>query len=66
MRFPCGVEARLSLVGLGAKAGQSVKLQLSIWQRGLPVDAIPPQGLAGSIDSGSDGLAALTVELDPR
>lgn len=42
--FDTVFEVRLSLAGLGMKAGQTVKVQLSLWQKGLPVDAIPPQG----------------------
>jgi hypothetical protein len=37
-------ESSLSLDALQAKAGQPVKVQLSLWQNGLPVDAVPPQG----------------------
>jgi len=37
-------ESALSLEALRARPGSPVKLQLSIWQNGLPVDAVPPQG----------------------
>jgi len=37
-------EASLSLSALGVKPGQAVRVQISLWQNGLPVDAIPPQG----------------------
>lgn len=38
------LEARFALAGLGVKSGQSVRLQLSLWQEGLPLDAIPQHG----------------------
>jgi hypothetical protein len=38
------LEARLSLAALGVRAGQSLRLQISLWREGLPVDAIPQQG----------------------
>jgi hypothetical protein len=37
-------EARLPLAGLGLHAGQSVRLQVSVWTDGLPVDSAPTQG----------------------
>ena len=37
-------EARLSLAALGVGSGQSLRLQLSLWKHGLPVDAIPQEG----------------------
>jgi alpha-amylase/alpha-mannosidase (GH57 family) len=38
------LEARLSLAALGITPGQPVHFQLSLWQDGLPMDALPPQG----------------------
>ena len=38
------LEARVALTALGMKAGQSVSFQLSLWQGGLPVEALPAQG----------------------
>ncbi len=38
------LEARLSLAALGVAQGQPVRLQLSLWKDGLPVDAIPQEG----------------------
>jgi hypothetical protein len=38
------LEARLSLAALGVRVGQSLRLQISLWREGLPVDAIPQQG----------------------
>jgi alpha-amylase/alpha-mannosidase (GH57 family) len=38
------LEFRVSLDALGAKAGTPVRFQFSIWQDGLPVDAVPQQG----------------------
>jgi hypothetical protein len=38
------LEARLSLAALGVASGQSLRLQLSLWKQGLPVDAIPQEG----------------------
>jgi len=38
------LEARLSLAALGVRAGQPLRLQISLWREGLPVDAIPQQG----------------------
>ncbi len=37
-------EARFPLSALGVQNGEGVRFQLSLWQGGLPVDAIPPQG----------------------
>jgi hypothetical protein len=37
-------EARFPLVGLGVANGGGVRFQLSLWQGGLPVDAVPHQG----------------------
>jgi hypothetical protein len=37
-------EARVSLGALGIGFGQPVKFQLSLWQAGLPMDALPAQG----------------------
>jgi hypothetical protein len=38
------LEARLSLAALGARAGAPVRFQFSLWQGGLPMDAVPQQG----------------------
>ena len=38
------LEMRFSLAALGVQAGQVVRLQLSLWQDGLPMDALPRQG----------------------
>jgi alpha-amylase/alpha-mannosidase (GH57 family) len=38
------LEVRFSLEALGAAAGESLRVRLSMWQNGLPVDALPPQG----------------------
>jgi alpha-amylase/alpha-mannosidase (GH57 family) len=37
-------EARFSLAALGVPIGSGLRFQLSLWQGGLPVDAIPQQG----------------------
>jgi alpha-amylase/alpha-mannosidase (GH57 family) len=37
-------EVRLPLAAMGIPVGHSVKFQLSLWQGGLPMDALPPQG----------------------
>jgi alpha-amylase/alpha-mannosidase (GH57 family) len=44
LAFQKVLEARLSLGALGVRAGQSLRLQISLWREGLPVDAIPQQG----------------------
>jgi hypothetical protein len=38
------LEARLSLAALGAHGGGPVRFQFSLWQGGLPMDAVPQQG----------------------
>jgi alpha-amylase/alpha-mannosidase (GH57 family) len=38
------LEARLSLAALGVRDGATVRFQLSLWQGGLPMDAVPQQG----------------------
>jgi alpha-amylase/alpha-mannosidase (GH57 family) len=38
------MEGRLSLAALGAHPGAPVRFQLSLWQGGLPMDAVPQQG----------------------
>jgi alpha-amylase/alpha-mannosidase (GH57 family) len=38
------LEARFPLRALGVTAGGGLRCQLSLWQRGLPVDAVPQQG----------------------
>jgi hypothetical protein len=37
------LEARISLAALGAKAVAPVRFQFSLWQGGLPMDAVPQQ-----------------------
>ncbi|MEK7406631.1 MAG: glycoside hydrolase family 57 protein [Acidobacteriota bacterium] len=38
------LEGRLSLAALGVGPGGALRLQLSLWREGLPMDAIPHQG----------------------
>ncbi len=38
------LEMRLSLAALGVKRGHGLRFQFSLWQAGLPMDAIPQQG----------------------
>ena len=38
------LELRISLASLGVAAGGGLRLQASLWEGGLPVDAIPNQG----------------------
>ena len=38
------LEARLSLAALGASSEAPVRFQFSLWQGGLPMDAVPQQG----------------------
>jgi alpha-amylase/alpha-mannosidase (GH57 family) len=42
----CGrvCEVKLSLAPLGIGFGHSLRFQVSLWQAGLPMDALPPQG----------------------
>jgi alpha-amylase/alpha-mannosidase (GH57 family) len=37
-------EVRVPLAPLGIPTGHDVRFQLSLWQNGLPMDALPPQG----------------------
>ena len=37
-------EARVSLSRIGAAMRQPVRFHLSLWQDGLPLDAVPQQG----------------------
>jgi hypothetical protein len=37
-------EIRISLSAVGISHGQAVRFQLSLWQAGLPMDALPAQG----------------------
>ena len=37
-------EVSYSLASAGIAAGQTIRFQLSLWQGGLPMDALPPQG----------------------
>jgi len=38
------LEARVSLAALGARGSGPVRFQFSLWQGGLPMDAVPQQG----------------------
>ena len=38
------LEARFPLAAAGVAEGRGVRFQLSLWQEGLPVDAVPQQG----------------------
>jgi alpha-amylase/alpha-mannosidase (GH57 family) len=38
------LEVRLSLAALGVKEGHGLRFQFSLWQGGLPMDAVPQQG----------------------
>ncbi|MBZ5580204.1 MAG: glycoside hydrolase [Acidobacteriia bacterium] len=38
------LEVRFALAALGVASGAGVKFQLSLWQNGLPMDAVPQQG----------------------
>jgi len=38
------LEVRLSLAAMGVRPGQGVRFQCSLWQGGLPMDAVPQQG----------------------
>jgi hypothetical protein len=42
----CGrvCEIKVSLSPIGISIGHSLRFQLSLWQAGLPMDALPPQG----------------------
>jgi alpha-amylase/alpha-mannosidase (GH57 family) len=42
--FKSVLEARLSLAALGVRGSGPVRFQFSLWQRGLPMDAVPQQG----------------------
>jgi hypothetical protein len=37
-------EVRFSLAAAGMSIGQDLRFQVSLWQHGLPMDALPPQG----------------------
>jgi hypothetical protein len=37
-------EVKVSLGSMGVHHGRDVRFQLSVWQSGLPVEALPPQG----------------------
>jgi alpha-amylase/alpha-mannosidase (GH57 family) len=37
-------EIKFSLASIGIQMGESVRFQISLWQGGLPMDALPPQG----------------------
>ena len=38
------LEARIALAAMGASEGSALKFQFSLWQGGLPIDAVPQQG----------------------
>jgi hypothetical protein len=38
------LESRFSLAALGVPSGKALRLQLSLWKEGLPIDAIPQEG----------------------
>ena len=38
------LEVRASLAAMGIARGAGLKIQLSLWQGGLPIDAVPQQG----------------------
>jgi len=38
------LELRIPLAPLGVAAGGGVRFQFSLWQAGLPMDALPPEG----------------------
>ena len=38
------LEVRASLAAMGIARGAGLKIQLSLWQGGLPIDALPQQG----------------------
>ena len=42
----CGkvCEVKVSLQSLGIPFGHDIRFQLSLWQAGLPMEALPPQG----------------------
>jgi hypothetical protein len=42
--FKSVLEARISLATLGGGGHGPVKFQFSLWQGGLPMDAVPQQG----------------------
>ena len=37
-------ETKISLSAAGISIGQDIRFQISLWQGGLPMDALPPQG----------------------
>jgi alpha-amylase/alpha-mannosidase (GH57 family) len=43
-KFDKVCEVKLSFSALEIPSGSSVRFQVSLWQAGLPVDALPPQG----------------------
>jgi hypothetical protein len=38
------LEARISLPAMGVAPGGGLRFQFSLWQSGLPMDAVPQQG----------------------
>jgi hypothetical protein len=52
------LEARFALAALGVPSGGGVRFQLSVWQAGLPVDAVPQQGWLEMRTTDPDELSA--------
>ena len=48
------LEVRVDLATLGAERGTPLRFQFSLWQNGLPMDAIPQQGWI-TIPTGAPG-----------
>jgi hypothetical protein len=42
--FRTVLEVRLGLAAFGVAPGAPVRLQISLWREGLPMDALPQQG----------------------
>jgi hypothetical protein len=38
------LEARIPLAAMGVRNGGGLRFQCSLWQGGLPIDAVPQQG----------------------
>jgi hypothetical protein len=38
------LEARIPLAAIGVSPGAGLRFQFSLWQGGLPIDAVPQQG----------------------
>ena len=50
------LEVRISLAAMGIAAGQGLRFQSSLWEGGLPVDAIPHQGWLEMKSTDPDGF----------